>query len=129
MCRYRWGLARRRRGGGQSETLFSAPSQGKGLPLHYQSWYCVQQAIQANQTIQISAAKSRLDKVFFTMTGSSDLDCRDFKNPGETFEFGLQLGSKSSAVRTRRGSVRVMPTPSSKNCASERLKRVAETAV
>ena len=28
------------------------------------------------------------------MTGSSDLDCRDFRNPGETFEFGLQLGSK-----------------------------------
>ena len=28
------------------------------------------------------------------MTGSGDLDCRDFKNPGETFEFGLQLGSK-----------------------------------
>ena len=28
------------------------------------------------------------------MTGTNDLDCRDFRNPGETFEFGLQLGSK-----------------------------------
>ena len=47
-----------------SETFCSALSQGKGLPLHYQSWYCVQQATRANQTIHISAAKSRLDKVF-----------------------------------------------------------------
>ena len=28
------------------------------------------------------------------MTGSSELDCGDFKSPGETFEFGLQLGNK-----------------------------------
>ena len=77
-----------------AETLHSHLSNGKELPLHYQSWYCVQQAITANQTLHTSAAKSRLDKVSFTMCGASDKDCRDFRNPGETFEFGLQLGSK-----------------------------------
>lgn len=82
-----------------TETLHSHLSNGKGLPLHCQSWYCVQQATQANQTLHIAAAKSRLDKVFFTMCGKSDLDCRDFVNPGETFEFGLQLGPKRVSER------------------------------
>lgn len=77
-----------------AETLFSHLSSGKGLPLHYQTWYCTQQACTTHQTIHVSAAKSRLDKIFVSFSKNASLDARDFVNPGATLELGATLGSK-----------------------------------